>query len=81
MSDYRLDECETADPGVASLIPAQSLTIVEIDHEIISSLWSFSSLRQIHSRRVTGLLSVTSESMDTKYWLIACSSLPKTTVC
>ena len=27
----------TADPGVSSLIPAQSLTFVEIDHKIISS--------------------------------------------
>ena len=29
--------CLTADPGVASLIPAQSHTLVEIDHEIISA--------------------------------------------
>ena len=28
----------TADPGVASLIPAQSNTFVEIDHEIISTI-------------------------------------------
>ena len=28
----------TADPGVASLIPARSLTFVEIDHEIISTV-------------------------------------------
>ena len=31
------DSCLTADPGVASLIPAQSPTFVEIDHEIIST--------------------------------------------
>ena len=30
------DVCLTADPGVASLIPAQSHTFMEIDHEIIS---------------------------------------------
>ena len=30
------DACLTADPGVASLIPARSHTFVEIDHEIIS---------------------------------------------
>ena len=30
------DACLTADPGVASLIPAWSHTFVEIDHEIIS---------------------------------------------
>ena len=34
--------CLTADPGVASLIPARSNTFVEIDHEIVSR--SFSSL-------------------------------------
>ena len=28
----------TADPGVASLIPARSLTFVEIDYEIISTI-------------------------------------------
>ena len=30
-------KCLTADPGVASLIPARSHTYVEIDHEIIST--------------------------------------------
>ena len=44
------DACLTADPGVASSIPARSHTFVEIDHEIIST--SFSSLPLIHSRRV-----------------------------
>ena len=28
----------TSDPGVASLIPARSVTFVEIDHEIISTV-------------------------------------------
>ena len=37
----------TADPGVASSIPARSHTFVEIDHEII--LRSFSSLPLNHS--------------------------------
>ena len=32
------DACLTADPGVASLIPARSHTFVEIDHEIISTI-------------------------------------------
>ena len=40
----------TADPGVASLIPAQSHTFVEIDYEIIST--SFSFLPLDHSRRI-----------------------------
>ena len=33
----------TADPGVASLIPAQSHTFVAIDHEIISRVIPFRS--------------------------------------
>ena len=32
------DACLTADPGVASLIPARSHTFVGIDHEIISTV-------------------------------------------
>ena len=32
------DASLTADPGVASLIPARSHTLVEIDHEIISTV-------------------------------------------
>ena len=33
------DACLTADPGVASSIPARSHTFVEIDHEIISTVF------------------------------------------
>ena len=32
------DACLAADPGVASLIPVQSHTFVEIDHELISTV-------------------------------------------
>ena len=32
------DACLTADPGVASSIPARYHTLVEIDHEIISTV-------------------------------------------
>ena len=32
------DACLTADPGVASSIPAQAHTFVEIDYEIISTV-------------------------------------------
>ena len=32
------DVCLTADPGVASSIPAWSYTFVEIDHEMISTV-------------------------------------------
>ena len=62
------DACLTADPGVASSIPAQSHTFMQIDHEIISTLILLPS---------AGLLSVTSESMCKNYWLTACSSLPR----
>ena len=44
------DACLTADPGVASLIPARSHTFVEIDHEKISTFILL--LRLIYSRRV-----------------------------
>ena len=54
-----------ADPGVFSLIPTQSYILLEIDHEIISIVILLPMLFQ---ERV---LSVTSESMCTKYWLTA----------
>ena len=44
------DACLTADPGVASSIPARSHTFVEIDHEIISTVILLPSA--VHSRRV-----------------------------
>ena len=44
------DACLTADPGVASSIPAGYHTFVEIDHEIMSTVILF--LRLIYSRRV-----------------------------
>ena len=47
----------TADPGVVSLIPTQSHTFIEIDHEIISTVILLLLLIQ------EGLLSVTKESM------------------
>ena len=58
----------TADSGVASSVPARSHTFVEIDHEIISTVILLPQ---------EGLLSVTSESMCTNYWLTASSSLPR----
>ena len=61
----------TADPGVANLISARSHTFVEIHHEIISMAILLLPLIQ------EGLLSVTRESMCTKYWLTAKSSLPR----
>ena len=44
------DACLSADPGVASSIPARSHTFVEIDHEIISTVILLLPL--IYSRRV-----------------------------
>ena len=63
--------CLTADPGVTISIPARTHTFMEIDHEILSKV--ITSLRLFQE----GLLSVTSESMSTKYWLTSKSSLPR----
>ena len=51
--------CLTVDQGVTSSILAQSHTYMEIDLEIIST-----AIQE-------GLLSFTSESICTKYWLTA----------
>ena len=77
------DASLTADPGVASSIPARSHTFVEIDHEIISTVILLPSAEsfkqgccQLQAKVCArSMLSVTSESMCTKYWLTACSSL------
>ena len=57
------DASLTADLGVASSIPVRSHSFVEIDYEIIFMVILLPS---------EGLLSVTSESMCSKYWLTAC---------
>ena len=54
----------TADQGVTSLVPARSNILVEIDHEIISTVILLLPL-------IPGGLSVISESKGTKYWLTA----------
>ena len=54
-----------ADPGVMSLIMARFHTFIEIDHEIFSTVFLLLPLIQ------EGLMSVTNESMCTKYWLTA----------
>ena len=43
------DACLTADPGVASSIPARYHTFVEIDHEIISTVFLLPSRRVVVS--------------------------------
>ena len=68
------DACLTADPGVPSLIPALYYTVLEIDHEKISTGFLLLSAELIIQE---GLLSVTSESMCTKYMLTTCLSLPR----
>ena len=55
----------TADPGAERSILALSHTVVEIDHEITSTVILLLSLIQ------EGLLSDTSKSVCTKYWLSA----------
>ena len=68
------DTCLTADSGVTSSISAHSHTFVETDREMISMV--IASLPLIKE----GLVSVTSQSMFTKYSLTACrarSSLPR----
>ena len=65
------DASLTANPGVASSIPARSHTFVELDHEIISTVILLPSAESFKK----GCLSVTSESMCTKYWLTSCLSL------
>ena len=57
---------QIADPGVMSSILALPHTFVEIDHEIFSTVILFLPLIQ------EGLLSVTSKSMCTEYWLTSC---------
>ena len=50
------DACLTADPGVASSIPVRSLTFVEIDHEMISTVIQegFCQLQGKVCARITG---------------------------
>ena len=57
------DVCLTANPGVASSIPAWSLTFVETDHEIISTVTILPSAKpfekgccQLQAKYVHGVL-------------------------
>ena len=67
------DASLAADSGVASSIPAQSHTFVEIDHEIISTVILLPSAKSFKK----GCCQLQAKSMCTKYWLTACSSLPR----
>ena len=66
------DASLTADPGVASSIPAQDHTFVEIDREIISTVILLPSAESFKK----GCCQL-QDCMCTKYWLTACSSLPR----
>ena len=61
----------TADLGFVGSIVACSHNFVELDHEIISMVILLLLLIQEE------LLSVTKESMCTKFWLMAKSRLPR----
>ena len=62
----------TADPGVTSLIPARSHTVVESDHEFISKVILLPSAD--FSRRV--VVSYKRKYVHELLVLTACSSLP-----
>ena len=73
VSGYRcVSECRSRG---CEFDPGRSHTFMEIDHEIISTVILLPSAEL--SRE---LLSVTRESMCTKYWLTACSSLSRKSV-
>ena len=71
------DASLTADPGIASSIPARSHTFVEIDHEIISTVILLPSAESFKKGCCQLQAKVCARSMCTKYWLTACSSLPR----
>ena len=63
----------TADPGVARSIPARSHAFVEIVHEIISTVILLPSVESFKK----GCFQLQVKVMCSKYWLTACSSLPR----
>ena len=67
------DACLTADPGVASSIPARYHTFVEIDHEIISTVILLPSADLFKK----GCCQLKAKVCAQIYWLTACSSLPR----
>ena len=62
------DASLTADPGFASLIPARSHTFTEIVRGIISTLILLPSPESFKKGCC---------QLQAKYWLTACSSLPR----
>ena len=70
------DASLTADPGVASLIPAWSHTYVEIDHEIISTVLLLPSAESFKK----GCCQLQAKECARSTGLTACSSLPRKSV-
>ena len=68
------DACLTADQGVASWIPVWSHTIVEIDHEMISTVILLPSADSFKKGCCQLQAKVCAQST---YWFTACSSLPR----
>ena len=68
------DACLTTVPGVASSIQAWSYTFMEIDHEIISMV-IFLPFVESFKKGSCQLRAL--KSICRKYWLTACSSLPR----
>ena len=67
------DASLTAYPGVASSIPARSHTFVEIDNEIISTVILLPSAESFKK----GCCQLQAKVCARRYWLTACSSLPR----
>ena len=65
--------CLTVDSGVASSIPARSHAFVEIEQEIISTVILLPSAVSFKK----DFCQLQAKVLCTKYWLTACSSLPK----
>ena len=67
------DASLTANPGLATLIPALSHTFVEIYHEIISMVILLPSAESFKR----GCCQLQVKVLCMKYWLIVCSSLSR----
>ena len=67
------DACLTADPGVASSVPARSHTFDEIDHEIISTVILLPSADSFKK----GCCQLQAKICAWITGLTACSSLPR----
>ena len=74
------DASLTADPGVASSIPALSHTFMEIDHEIISTVILLPSAESLIDKKSCCQLQAKVYARS-NCWLTACSNLPRKKSC